>query len=216
MRHESKPPRAIPTRYAGVNFRSMLESRWAAFFDAMQWRWLYEPQELGGYIPDFVLTFERPILVEVKPEYSFEALGSHFSKIRKSGWLGRAMVVGVAPIRHGYNDNEMAIGSIECEESALGDDETVGRDVARLTECTECKRHSMVVLWGAWSCLLCGYYDGDHGFHVVEHGRVEDIWRRSSSCVQWGRQIHRSDPEPTKQLNEWSSRLTDRNRGGAP
>lgn len=56
---------AIPTRYAGVQFRSRLEARWAAFFDLMEFDWQYEPIDLDGYIPDFIL-FDR-MLVEVKP-----------------------------------------------------------------------------------------------------------------------------------------------------
>lgn len=58
---------AIPTKYAGVQFRSRLEARWAAFFDLCGWKWDYEPIDLEGYIPDFIVAFERPLLVEVKP-----------------------------------------------------------------------------------------------------------------------------------------------------
>jgi hypothetical protein len=56
---------AIPTTYAGVRFRSRLEARWAAFFDLLGFEWEYEPLDLAGYIPDFVVC--RRLLVEVKP-----------------------------------------------------------------------------------------------------------------------------------------------------
>jgi hypothetical protein len=56
---------AIPTRYAGVQFRSRLEARWAAFFDLCRFEWQYEPFDCDGYIPDFLL-FGR-VLLEVKP-----------------------------------------------------------------------------------------------------------------------------------------------------
>lgn len=56
---------AIPTKYAGVQFRSRLEARWAAFFDLLGFEWNYEPIDLAGYIPDFILC--RRVLVEVKP-----------------------------------------------------------------------------------------------------------------------------------------------------
>lgn len=46
---------AIPTAYGGVNFRSRLEARWAAMFDLLGWRWEYEPLDLDGYIPDFLV-----------------------------------------------------------------------------------------------------------------------------------------------------------------
>jgi hypothetical protein len=51
---------AIPTRYKGYHFRSRLEARWAVFFDAVGWKWEYEPQgfDLGDgikYLPDFLV-----------------------------------------------------------------------------------------------------------------------------------------------------------------
>lgn len=52
--------KAIPTSYRGTNFRSRIEARWAVFFDLVEWPWEYEPIDLEGYIPDFILTFDRP------------------------------------------------------------------------------------------------------------------------------------------------------------
>lgn len=92
----------IPTVYGGVRFRSRLEARWAAFFDLLEWRWEYEPLDLEGYIPDFMLTgvWEDPFLVEVKPivrlfgnESEFDAHLRHFAD---SGWRSSAIVVGAA------------------------------------------------------------------------------------------------------------------------
>lgn len=60
--------KAIPTTYAGINFRSRLEAKWAVMFDALGWQWEYEPFDLPGWIPDFVLRGkDGPVLVEVKP-----------------------------------------------------------------------------------------------------------------------------------------------------
>jgi hypothetical protein len=60
---------AIPTKYKHVQFRSRLEARWAAFFDLAGWEWHYEPIDLNGWIPDFVLMGKNgnKIFVEVKP-----------------------------------------------------------------------------------------------------------------------------------------------------
>jgi len=67
--------------YAGVQFRSRLEARWAAFFDLLGWKWEYEPFDLQGYIPDFLLHVPKyagvcwlttdTLLVEVKPTDSY-------------------------------------------------------------------------------------------------------------------------------------------------
>lgn len=65
MKYEIK---SIPTTYAGVNFRSRLEARWAAFFDLCGWKWDYEPFDLDGWAPDFrIRTKVGPVLCEVKP-----------------------------------------------------------------------------------------------------------------------------------------------------
>jgi hypothetical protein len=60
-------PKGIPTTYVGTRFRSRLEARWAAFFDLVGWRWVYEPFDTDGWIPDFLVSGPWPYLVEVGP-----------------------------------------------------------------------------------------------------------------------------------------------------
>lgn len=65
---------AIPTVYNGIQFRSRLEAKWACFFDLIEWAWEYEPVDLDGWIPDFVIshsTYRVPLYVEVKPEIGY-------------------------------------------------------------------------------------------------------------------------------------------------
>lgn len=62
----------IPTKYNGVQFRSRLEARWAAFLDLRGVKWTYEPEDFPGWIPDFAMVLGAPkpdttALVEVKP-----------------------------------------------------------------------------------------------------------------------------------------------------
>jgi hypothetical protein len=64
--------KAIPTRYAGITFRSRLEADWAATFDHYNIAWRYEPEgyQLSSgdwYSPDFYLADVRA-WVEVKGE----------------------------------------------------------------------------------------------------------------------------------------------------
>lgn len=51
--------KALPTTYAGVEFRSRIEARWALFFDQLGVTWAYEPEGYalpsGNYLPDFWL-----------------------------------------------------------------------------------------------------------------------------------------------------------------
>lgn len=60
---------AIPTLYRGVQYRSRLEARWATFFDLLGWKHQYEPYDLAGWIPDFVIFGANPVLVEIKPVF---------------------------------------------------------------------------------------------------------------------------------------------------
>lgn len=53
--------------YRETRFRSRLEARWAAFFDLVGWRWTYEPFDTGGWIPDFLIHGDAPLLIEVGP-----------------------------------------------------------------------------------------------------------------------------------------------------
>lgn len=62
---------AIPTVYKGIQMRSRLEARWAAFFDSCRWTWSYEPLEHDGWIPDFVIHGAQNITVEIKPVFEF-------------------------------------------------------------------------------------------------------------------------------------------------
>lgn len=60
--------KAIPTEYASVRFRSRLEAQWARLFDILEWPWTYEPDLQAGFvIPDFLLSFARPLVLECKP-----------------------------------------------------------------------------------------------------------------------------------------------------
>ena len=70
--------KAIPTTYAGTNFRSRLEARWAAYFDELNIPWEYEPFDLEGWAPDFAITvLGEQVLVEVKPEPLENLFDSH-------------------------------------------------------------------------------------------------------------------------------------------
>lgn len=56
---------AKPTLYANVVFRSKLEATWARFFDVIGIAWEYEPCQMDGWWPDFLL--DGWWLAEVKP-----------------------------------------------------------------------------------------------------------------------------------------------------
>ncbi len=61
--------KALTTTIAGRRYRSQLEAKWATFFGLVGWPFEYEPFQLPGWIPDFLLLGETPVVVEVKPVY---------------------------------------------------------------------------------------------------------------------------------------------------
>ena len=83
---------AIPTMYAGVQFRSRLEARYAAYFDLLEWDWQYEPFDLNGYIPDFYVVrgpLDTEDLFEIKPATAIDdpEIAAAQAKIDNSGWF---------------------------------------------------------------------------------------------------------------------------------
>ena len=194
----------IPTWYAGVRFRSRLESRWAAFFDLVGWPWLYEPLDLAGYIPDFLLPLgwggeEKPLLVEVKPAQYVTELPAYASKILSSGWDGEALIVGGA-IFEQYESGHDVPGVL------LGADGSMG--LARMFHCGECGRLSFAVCPGIsidaagnithhglrprQPCRLCGGTgEVSMGGHCVGSDTSDrlrsavEAWTRAGNIVQW-------------------------------
>jgi hypothetical protein len=53
--------KAKPTVYAGTEFRSRLEAKWACLFDGLGWKWSYEPLDGNRYIPDFLVHVDQAV-----------------------------------------------------------------------------------------------------------------------------------------------------------
>ena len=77
---------AHPTMYKGVQFRSRLEARWAAFFVLAGWEWEYEPIDLTGWVPDFIVRIPcshsdcngyHVLFAEVKPYVDLKQFEGH-------------------------------------------------------------------------------------------------------------------------------------------
>lgn len=94
---------AIPTLYNGVEYRSRLEARWAAFFGLAGWQFQYEPFDLNGWIPDFMICGDAEILVEVKPVTRFP-LEVH-EEVQRSGCDHQVLFLGCAvPVKRVYGE----------------------------------------------------------------------------------------------------------------
>jgi hypothetical protein len=162
--------RGIPTTYEGVRFRSRIEAKWAAFFDLVEWPWTYEPLDLDGYIPDFVLGFSTPIAVEVKHvmgQAEFDELVHDRAKITASGWTGETLLLGatVGADRLGW-----------LREGGTW-------DLAFPFLCLDCGRRSFAHASGSWRCRVTGCYLGNG--HIDRSWDLEADFRAASNRVQW-------------------------------
>lgn len=107
--------KAIPTIYNHVQFRSRLEARWAAFFDLAGIKWDYEPFDLDGWAPDFMLRWTgQNILVEVKPIDFHQPVSPEMEEAVAKAAAHAAscsvLILGLAP----YADTSVGVSLCDC------------------------------------------------------------------------------------------------------
>jgi hypothetical protein len=189
----------IPTNYHGTRYRSRLEARWAAFFDLLKWDTHYEPFDLDGYIPDFVVHGRTwvgekiPILIEIKPvsgetDPLFTATAQ---KIARSGWRHEALIVSYF-LPYSECCNELSVGWL-CDEADYIKWEP--DPTAPLTFSSWAYAPFQEV--GAGSQALVGfcheyqsYHDrisgvNPHSTGIHNEASVIDLWAQAGKAVQW-------------------------------
>lgn len=159
--------KALPTIYRGVQYRSLLEARYAAWFDLVGLRVVYEPEAFNGYIPDFVWAHdtshdrERSFGMYVDgdwlcgPSIVFEVKGAleqqDTEKMLHSGFSGAIVILdGRGP----------AFGQTLCGTQILEIDDGGGA-VASFPEACRCNWFGPTIL------------------------DLENTWREAGNLVQW-------------------------------
>jgi len=170
---------AIATSYAGVLFRSRLEAKWAAFFDLVGWRWTYEPLDLPGWIPDFMLAgVPRGVLVEVKPGHEWPATEAELGAIETPHEI---LIVGEAPFLQRGAENGDLLGRINDRYS---DGATGGR-----WQGAEFGRNRLGGF--GFGADFNSFHDRISGIHagtssiVPDTERAIELWRKAGNAVQW-------------------------------
>lgn len=167
----------IPTEYRGHRFRSRLEAKWACLFDNCGWPWEYEPIDLKGYIPDFILTFKEPILVECKPALEFRELDQYCGKIQASGWRGEVLIVG-AKI---FNQNGLAIIG-ELWERPMN---CWAPGPCVLQTCLRCKVTSLYNDDGSYRCRVSQCHEGNTYNNPWSYQNARELFADCSGVVQY-------------------------------
>jgi hypothetical protein len=159
--------RGIPTLYKGTLLRSRTEARWAALLDAFGWAWTYEPFDLHGWIPDFLVTLDGvEHVIEVKS--TDEDFDGAMAKIDCSGWEGPVLLVG-------HSLDHQCCGRFRCSD---GVQQVWGE--LEIFRCSNWDCISPLQVEGSWHCRLCG---------AREHNKLDfDIdaaFAAASNRVQW-------------------------------
>ena len=184
----------IPTQYKGIRFRSRLEARWAAFFDRCRWKWAYEPVDLAGYIPDFIVEFKYgEMLIEIKPSRPSDDFEGVISKIENSGWKGASAILCATWDEHSSFSVRVGVGTDKFIEDN-GIYSGYWGDIV-LCECAECKGPALVHVLDWPKCLCCGFSGYDFSdeippdswlkLRVLNYKLRELWWAEAGNEVQW-------------------------------
>ena len=165
----------IPTLHGGICFRSRLEARWASFFRLLGWQAHYEPFDLDGFIPDFVLHgHSERILAEVKPVAGADdpLFIATVNKIENSGWRGEFLIVSYFLPRN--DRGKLCVGW-------LFDHYAWAKAPFQFTDADIVAGFSHEV--HSFRDRISDYYDGCGG--GGDEDKIEACWAQAGNEVQW-------------------------------
>ncbi len=204
--------KAITTTFDGIEYRSRLEARWAAYFAGIGWQFTYEPFDGNGYIPDFLIHGDRPMLVEVKPAVTEADYLAPIPKIEAGlagHWNHDILIVGASPLPtrfdtvyggiDGSPDRPLAGILGEAFTSCgtcngrwvAGHDDCVGDEVvwdfsaAIWHECGKCFRESVHHSIQSFASRPCAHYDGGNHLHSFQDWKIKNLWAEATNAVKW-------------------------------
>lgn len=155
-------------------------------FDQLLWTWHYEPIDLEGYIPDFIVQQGgTDILVEIKPflRVSDPVVAVAAERIVSTSWgLQPAVILGSTITRTA--DDFALVGAFTDEwdgEPVLPADYTMHLDpTAEVSRCS-CQRFRLNRDAGQWSCYYCGNNKG----RTRSFDEVKTRWLAAGNATQW-------------------------------
>lgn len=177
---------AIPTVYRGIQMRSRLEAKWACVFDSLGWRWEYEPLDLKGWIPDFVLDikgFKKPVLAEIKPIFDYQEDRSTIIKIEQALGAPKPAELRAPGERSDDSGWDVFFATLPYEVLLLGA-KPIEVDI---TDGYWAKTWEPVIIGTA---LSIGWRLGpglgwDTDTNLVKQRQLRKAWKRATNAVQW-------------------------------
>ena len=169
---------SIPTTYRGIRMRSRLEAKWACVFDQLSWQWEYEPIDMDGWIPDFVIHADPLILVDVKPIWAFDQkTGDKLLKAANPEEY-ELVILGAGPFSEEYDN---------CCIGWLMDDWSDGWELAvPMYPTIKPKVYGLAAGTAGWyKDRITGNYDGDHDYNPMTLTDWQEIWAEATNSSQW-------------------------------
>lgn len=186
---------SITTIYDGVEYRSRLEARWASFFTKLYWPHTYEPFDGDGYIPDFVIHGDSPLLVEIKPATTLAEFTAPIEKVTagvRQHWQHDILILGLTPlpsIHTGTWDTSHPVAGLLGErfDTATYGGEIDSWDFAtgNWLTCGKCRQPGISHEYQAYTGRPCGHRDGDHYMGSPDVGFLHQAWAEACNDVKW-------------------------------
>ena len=190
--------KSIETTYNNRIFRSRLEATWAAFFDLCGWNWEYEPFDLDGWLPDFIIWDkdfpDNKILVEVKPYFFIEE--AHFSNEKEiASKITKAtddivLLLGASPFFDKTIDYSFVGKLISGGEENwyLLDNALFNYRPFEFQPNIYAKvkgKYDFCAQEGCYKLRLCGEHDGDHHLLPVPNHELAELFGRAKRLVRY-------------------------------
>jgi hypothetical protein len=175
---------AIPTTFKGVTYRSRLEAKWACTFDLLGWAFEYEPFDLNGWIPDFALLWNEPLLIEIKP---FLKLDDQWlaveQKISSALPPHEVLILGAIPT-FSMGLSGPTVGRLRETEDTYGGSDPDGWTHGELTCCPKCLL-SVTSNEGSWHCRQCGACSRWNILDAEDIGVFRNMFTYAGTVTQW-------------------------------
>jgi len=157
------------------------------FFDLIEWRWTYEPVDVDGYIPDFLIHGPNAFYVEVGPVLTLAEFQAKAEKAdRASTELGRdVLVVGISPIADLRLDSGHIAAGLLGEYGTYEGETTLDWAAAPWAWCRTCQRFAIYHGYQSYDHRPCGEAGHDRENPFAGAVQLEDLWAEAGNTVQW-------------------------------
>jgi hypothetical protein len=154
----------------------------------LSWRYEYEPFDLNGWIPDFMLFGAEKVLVEVKPftaekEFNIKKIWDSVTDTEYS--TNEILLIGVSIFPTNYFDGA-ALGWLE--EMGFKGEYPDGNVRGAIDEAVINHWHGAYGFFHgshSWRDRMTGLYDGDGMLDVPSFNDMKFLWNEAGSEVQW-------------------------------